>query len=134
MNRSQLNRLSRLFVGILAAAVLAVSFTAVASAEVAIVKGVNDGAVAKDQTRADTSQCQQYKDWYAQDQKTKEKPTYYKDLAAKRGCNWAQRTVAPIKQPGRVTTEPVGINPGPVTTAPVIDSGAVATPILRMAP
>jgi hypothetical protein len=136
MSRSPFSRTKRLFIAIASAAMLAMSFATAANAEVVIEKGVNDGKVADGQTRADASQCNMYKDWYNQDKKsgTSTNPNYYKDLAAKRGCNWAQRTVVGLTQPGKIATQPVGINPGPITQEPLVDSGRVTTPVLVLAP
>jgi len=128
MTRSPLSRTKRLFVAIVSAAMLAISFTAVASADT-IKPTDNTGTVADGETRADPQQCKQYKDWYDGDIKAGDTKSadYYKNLADRRGCKWAERRVTSTKGYGTVTTEPVGINPGPVTTEPVVDSGIVTT-------
>ena len=126
MTRTPLRRTKRLFVAIAAVAMLALSFTAVASA---VDPSDNSGTVKTGETRADPDQCKNYKKWYDDDVKAGDakEAAVDKQRADDRGCRWAERIVGPATQPGTVTTPPTSINPGPVTTQPIMDWGSVTT-------
>lgn len=56
----------------------------------------NYGAIRAGETQATESQCEMYHDWYADDKRIgRDKDAAFdKDLAASRGCVWAQRTTS----------------------------------------
>jgi hypothetical protein len=86
---------SKQFIVIVAGAA-ALTFGPAASIAQAVDNTDNTGPVKDGETRADGSQCQNYKNWYDGDVKagnTKD-ATYDKNLAAGRGCKWAQARVA----------------------------------------
>jgi hypothetical protein len=134
MSPSPFSRPKRLFVAIVSVAVLAIGFAAPVASADTIKPTDNSGTVADGETRADPAQCKQYKVWYDDDVKAgnQKSADYYKNLADRRGCRWAERIVGPTTQPGTVTTEPIGINPGPVSSGTLVDSGSVTTSITVM--
>ena len=115
MSRSQVRRSRRLFVPVISAAVLALAFSApMASAEVVIKKGVNDGTL-DGESRADAAQCAMYKEWSSTEAKKGNTTgaTYWKNLADRRGCRWAERLA--VEQSIREASsapQPVGVSPG----------------------
>jgi hypothetical protein len=56
----------------------------------------NYGAIRAGETQATENQCEMYHNWYVEDtQRGSDKDSAFdKDLAASRGCVWAQRTTS----------------------------------------
>jgi hypothetical protein len=120
MGPSNSGRRRRLLVPVIAALLALGASAPIASAEVVIVKNVNDGTLSGDHTRADAEQCRNYKAWYDADKKAGDTKgaTYTKNLADARGCRWAERLVTTGDLSQTIAPEPSGISPGE-TTAPI---------------